>query len=280
MSDIKMWGKEPFWGLGLRIRSAMAADRRAEEAAEDAHRSLPELDARECRRERQEAPLPAQEFPDPRQARLPRPDRAEGTGRHGPEPCGRGDGGGDHRALRLPLDRHVLHHASGRRRGGPVPPSQQPDAQGHPQAHRQGLPGRHPLLFRPGDRLSLLVPDFVGRQEGRWRLAGDARRRPGRRRAASPTGTSSRPPARISAATTPTSPASSSSATRSRPIPPSGTASACAATSPARWRSTTRPSRTTAWSARSMTAPIPTTSASIRSSCCAPRPAGTASRWH
>jgi Acyl-CoA dehydrogenase, N-terminal domain len=72
---------------------------------------------------------------------------------------------------------------------------------------------------------------------------------------------------------------SSSSATRWRRIPPTGTGSACAAISPARWSSTTGPFRRTAWSARSMTAPIPTTNASIRSSCSAPRPAGTASRW-
>ena len=72
--------------------------------------------------------------------------------------------------------------------------------------------------------------------EGGYRCA---RRRPGPPPAASPTGTSCRPPARISPATSPTSPAGSPSSTRSRPSPRSGTGSACAATSPARSSSTT-----------------------------------------
>ncbi len=71
---------------------------------------------------------PAQEFPDPGQARPARPARAEGAGRHGREPCLRRHGGRDHRPLRLPVDRHVLHHAYRRGRGRAVPPPRQPAA--------------------------------------------------------------------------------------------------------------------------------------------------------
>ena len=45
-------------------------------------------------------------------------------------------------------------------------------AAGHHAPHRQGLPGRHALLFRSRDRLAFLVSDLVGRREGRGRLEG------------------------------------------------------------------------------------------------------------
>jgi hypothetical protein len=105
--------------------------------------------------------------------------------------------------LRLPVDRHVLHHASGRGRGGLVPPSQQPSAEGHPQPHRQGLPGRHALLFRSETASHFWYP--VSPAPRRSTAAGRSPRKPpGPPPAASPTGTSCRPPRRTSAATTPT----------------------------------------------------------------------------
>ena len=42
----------------------------------------------------------------------------------------------------------------------------------HPQPPRQGCLHRHPLLLRPGDRIAFLVPDLLGRREGRGRLEG------------------------------------------------------------------------------------------------------------
>ncbi len=209
MSDIKMWGKEPFWGLGYRVRSAVAADRRAEEAAEDAHRSLPDLDARERGRERQEAHLSAQEFRDPGQARLPRPDRAEGTGRHGREPRRprrwRSRPSRATAARRPPCATPCIWARSRRRCSAITTIRALKDILS--RIDKDCLVGT--LSYSdPGDRLAFLVPGLVGRQEGRWRLAGHARRRRGPPRAASPIGISCRPPARISAATTPTSPAS------------------------------------------------------------------------
>src|SRR5262245_45924507 len=90
-------------GSRFRLRPAMAADRRPEEDPGAHHRPRAEGNARQRHRIRQEAPVPAQEFPDPGEARAARPAGAEGTRRHGPEPRCRRHGGRDHRALRLPL---------------------------------------------------------------------------------------------------------------------------------------------------------------------------------
>src|SRR5690606_2975024 len=110
-------------GPGVRVRSALASHRRAEGSAGNPDPSVPGIDARERGRERSEAPVPAQELRDARPPRVSRLAGAEGTRRDGPEPCRGGDDGGNDRPLRLPVDRHVLHHASRRRgRGGTPPP--------------------------------------------------------------------------------------------------------------------------------------------------------------
>ena len=119
----KMWGNEPFWGLGSEWDPQwLLTDRQKKLQAE-----LIEL----CRSHMRENAVesdkkllyPRKNFQAPRQGGLPRPDRAQGTGRHGREPCLRRHGGRDHRPLWLPVDRHVLHHASGRGRRGALPPS-------------------------------------------------------------------------------------------------------------------------------------------------------------
>ena len=274
----KMWGKEPFWGLGFEWDPQwVLTDHQKELQAK-----LIELCASDMRANAVESDkklmYPRKNFQLLAKHGFLGLHRAEGTGRHGREPRRRRHGGRNHRPLRLPVDGHVLHDASGRRRRGAVPPSQFQADPGHHAPHRQGLPGRHAVLFRPGDRLAFLVPDLLRRRGGEGRLEGaqegvldDLGRL--RRLVHRPDHQS-----RTSPATIPTSPASSSWATRSRPIPRTGTAWACAATSRARSRST-RPSRRTAWSARSATARSRTTNASTPSSCSARRPAGTASRW-
>ena len=179
----------------------MAAHRRAEEDSGADHRAGAEGDARQRHRIRQEAAVPAQELPDPRQARPARPAGAEGAGRHGPEPCLRRHGRGDHRPLRLPLDRHVLHHAHRRRRRRPLPPPQQPDAS------RTSCAGSTRIVWSAPSPIPTRRPARTSGTRSRpaprrsRAATACARRRPGPPPAASPTGTSCRPPARTSPAT-------------------------------------------------------------------------------
>ena len=94
---------------------------------------------------------------------------------------------------------------------------------------RHALPTRTP---RPARTSGTRSPPAPSGQDGGSR---SARRRRGRRRRGSPTSTSSRRPARISPATT-TSPCSWSTASRCSPSRRSGTPSACGATNPGRSR--------------------------------------------
>ena len=162
--------------------------------------------------------------------------------------------------------RHVLHHAPGRRRRrGPALPRQQAPAR-HPLAPGPGLPGRHALLLRPGDRRPFLVPDVVRRGADRGRLEGQEEGvldHLGRIR-----GLVHRPDHQPRLRRQLLQPVLLSDhgrrgQCRSRRT---GTVSACAATNRDRWRSRTGWCRSTDWSGRSATAPRPTTSASTRSS--------------
>ena len=172
MSQTKKWGEEDFWGLGYEWDPQWVLTDKQKELQTKLIELVAHHAARQRRRIRQEAALPAQEFRGPGQARPARPDRAQGAGRHGREPCLRRHGGGDHRALRLRQHRHVLHHAYRRGGGGLLALSQQRDPEEHPAPSRQGCLHRHPLLLRPGDRIAFLVPDLLRRREGRGRLEG------------------------------------------------------------------------------------------------------------
>ena len=140
--------------------------------------------------------IPRKNFQASRQAGLSRPDRAEGTGRHGREPRRRRDGGGNHRALRLPVDRHVLHHASGRgrRRAACAITTIEPIAGHHARGStRTAWSARCPIPIPRPARISGIRSRPVPRRSA---TAGrSARRHPGPRPAASPIGTSSRRPA-------------------------------------------------------------------------------------
>ena len=172
MTAEKMWNGEPFWGLGLRVRPAVGADRRAEGAAGQAHPGLRRDAAAQRRPVRHRPGLPARELREAGRTGPARPVRPAEVGRAGREPRLRRHGGGDHRPLRLPLDRHVLHHAPGRGRRPAVPGRPEPGV--HPAAGTagQGRADRDAVLLRPGDGVALLVPRVVERRAGRGRLEG------------------------------------------------------------------------------------------------------------
>ena len=212
----KMWGGEPFWGLGYEWDPGLGPDRPPEGAARDADRALREGDAREREALRRRAAVPAPQPRAARRARLPRAHRARGVRRPRREPRRLRDDVRDDRALRLRLDRDVLRHAHRRGQRDHAAPHARADRQVHPAA--QLGQDRDALLLRPRDRLALLVPDLLGRRARRTAASRCARRRRGRRRPASPTSTSCRRRARTSRATT-TSRCSSSTATTSQSQP-------------------------------------------------------------
>ena len=259
----KMWGDEPFWGLGY--------DWDPDWVLTDRQKGLRETLISLCEKEmRANAKRSDDELLFPRR-------NLELLGEHGflalcvPEEYG-GLGENhvgfamaarDDRALRLRVDGDVLRHAHGRRRGADAAPDPRDRRQVHPPA--QLRPDRDALLLRPGDRLALLVPGLVARRARRTAATRSTRRRRGRRPAASPTSTSCRRRAPTSRATT-TSPSSSSTRSTARRSRRSGTRSACAATSRARSRSPTSRSRARSSSAPRATAPTRTTRPSTRGS--------------
>ena len=232
----KMWGGEPFWGLSYDWDPDWVLTDRQKELRE----TLIEL----CEQEmRANAKRSDDELLYPRR-------NLELMGEHGflaltvPEEYGGlgenhvalRDGLRDDRALRLRVDRHVLRDAH-RRRCNTIMlrPTRRADREVHPPA--QPRQDRHAVLLRPRDRLALLVPVLLQAPSAPTAATRSTRRRPGRRRAASPTSTSCRPRRPTSPATT-TCRCSSSTASTSRRSRRCGTRSACAATSPARSRST------------------------------------------
>ena len=259
----KMWGAEPFWGLGYDWDPDwVLTDRQQELRA-----TLIDLCEQEMRanakRSDDELLYPAPQPRAARRARLPRADGARGVRRPRREPRRLRDDLRDDRALRLRLDGDVLRHAHGRRAGDHAPPDARADRQVHPPA--QLGPDRHALVLRPRDRLALLVPGLVAGRAARTAATRSTRRRRGRPPAASPTSTSCRRRARTSRATT-TSRSSSSTRSTARRSRPSGTRSVCAATSPARSRSPTSRSPARSSSGRRATAPPRTTRPSTRGS--------------
>ena len=152
--------------------------------------------------------FPRKNFQAHGQARPSGPDRAQGAGRHGREPCLRRDGGRDHRPLRLrrrpPCATPCIWARSPPRCCATTTAS--PCRTSSRASTRTAWSARSPTpIPRPASHFWYPMSSGAERTDGR--LEGQARRRPGPPRAASPTGTSSRPPAPTSTATTPTSPA-------------------------------------------------------------------------
>ena len=151
------------------------------------------------------------------------------------------------------------------------------DRQVHPPAEQRQ--DRNAVVLRPGDRLALLVSGVLRRGEGQRRLQACARRRRGRRPAASRTSMSCRRRAPTSRATTTCRSSSIDGEHVAVPAIALGRArSARQPVGPARGAEHrgSRPSRS---SDQSATALRRTTSRSIRGSSSAPRPCGTASQW-
>ncbi len=168
----KKWGKDEFWGLGFEWDPQWILN--------DRQKKLQETLISLCEQE-----MRANAVESDKKLLYPRKNFQllakhgflgllvpKSLGRHGREPCQRRHGGGNHRPLRLPLDRHVLHHASRRRRCGSVPPSRFEAHSGHHAAHRQGLPRRHAVIFRSRNRIAFLVSDLLGRRGNARRLEG------------------------------------------------------------------------------------------------------------
>ena len=164
----KMWGAEPFWGLGYDWDPDWVLTDRQKEL----RTTLIDLCEQEMRanakRSDDELLYPAPQPRAARRARLPRADGARGVRRPRREPRRLRDDLRDDRALRLRLDGDVLRHAHGRRAGDHAPPHARADRQVHPPA--QLGPDRHALLLRPRDRLALLVPGLVARRAPERRL--------------------------------------------------------------------------------------------------------------
>ena len=158
----KMWGDEPFWGLGYDWDPDWVLTDRQNELRETLI-SLCEKEMRaNAKRLGRRAAVPAPQPRAARRARLPRAHGARGVRRPRREPRRLRDDVRDDRALRLRLDRDVLRDAHRRRRGDHAAPDAGARRQVHPAA--QLGPDRHALLLRPRDRLPLLVPGLVARR--------------------------------------------------------------------------------------------------------------------
>ena len=121
----KMWGGEPFWGLGYEWDPDWVPDGASEGAPRAPHRALREGDARERQALGRRAALPAPKPRAARRARLPRADRPRGVRRARREPRRLRHGVRDDRALRLRVHSDVLRHAHRRRDGRHVPPDRE-----------------------------------------------------------------------------------------------------------------------------------------------------------
>ena len=164
----KMWGAEPFWGLGYDWDPDWVLTDRQKELRTTLIDAVRAGDAREREALRRRAALSPPQPRAARRARLPRADGARGVRRPRREPRRLRDDLRDDRALRLRVDGDVLRHAHGRRAGDHAPPHARADRQVHPPA--QLGPDRHALLLRPRDRLALLVPGLVARRAAERRL--------------------------------------------------------------------------------------------------------------
>ena len=195
----KMWGASPS-GDWARVGPGLGAHRPPEGAARRPDRALPHDVAREREELRRRAPLPAPQLRAAGRARLPRADRAQGVRRPGREPRRLLDGVRDDGPLRLRLDRHVLRHAHGGGRDDHAAADARAGRQVHPTLDRTAGsgPSRTPTP-RPASTSGTRSPPARSAPTAATR---SARRRPGRRRAASRTSTSSRPRAPTSPATT------------------------------------------------------------------------------
>ena len=164
----KMWGSEPFWGLGYEWDPDWFLHRPAEGAPVAPDRALREGAPREREALRRRAALPAPEPRAARRARLPGADRSRGIRRARREPRRLRDGLRDDRALRLRVDRDVLRDAHRRGEHDHAPPHARADRQVHPPARKRQ--DRDALLFGSRDRVALLVPDLVRRRALERRL--------------------------------------------------------------------------------------------------------------
>ena len=274
----KMWGEEPFWGLGYEWDPDWVLTDRQKELRDEADRALRARDAGEREALRRRAALPAPQLRAAGRERLPQPHRARGVRRAGREPCRVLDGLRDPGPLRLRVDRDVLRDAHRRGRDDHAPPHPRAGRQATsarwtatagsarsrtpiPQtgshfwypfssecrAHQRRLQGQQEVVVDDLGRLCRLLRR-ADHEPRLLRLRRPLRVRDRRRR-------------------------------RARRSPRSGTRSGCAATSRARSRSRTSRSRPTRSSARSATAPPPTTRRSTPGSWSAPPPSGTGSRW-
>ena len=118
----KMWGGEPFWGLGYEWDPDWVLTDRQKELRATAHRALREGDAREREALGRRAALPAPQPRAARRARLPRAHRPRGVRRPRREPRRLRDDVRDDRALRLRVDGDVLRDAHRRGERDHVPP--------------------------------------------------------------------------------------------------------------------------------------------------------------
>ena len=166
----KMWGGEPFWGLGYEWDPDWVLTDRQKELRD----LLIELSQKEMRAN---AKVSDDNLEYPRK-------NLELLGEHGflalTVPTEYGGLGEDHvalpddlrddRALRLRIDRHVLRDAHGGGQHDHAAAHRRADRQVHPAAgHRQD---RDPLLLGPRDRIALLVPDLLQRPALQRRLYG------------------------------------------------------------------------------------------------------------
>ena len=107
----KLWGQEPFWGLGYEWDPDWVLTDRQKELARRADRALRARAAGEREALRRRAELPATQLRAAGRERLSQPHRAGGVRGQGREPCRVLDGLRDARTLRLRVDGDVLRDA-------------------------------------------------------------------------------------------------------------------------------------------------------------------------